>query len=462
MQSLKDTIAAISTPRGIGAIAVVRMSGNKAIDIAEKIFVPAKKEKRIQPGFAHFGNIVDPFFNNSVKKIDQVVLTFFKTPHSYTGEDVIELSCHGGLFVVQEILDLLLRSGARLAEPGEFTLRAFLNGKLDLVQAESIIDLIYAQTQKSLQLSFSQLSGVLSERFHHLKNSLKEKLSLLEIELDFSEEDIEFAGRDDIVKEIEKILQETESLIESFKFGKILREGAHIVITGKPNVGKSSILNRLLQEDRAIVSDIPGTTRDTLEESLNIEGILFKISDTAGLREAQDFIEKEGVKRTERLIRQADIILHVLDVGDNSSNNDFQDLSIRDRQKEMLIFNKIDIKNDQVVNTLENKYTGRDILKISAKTGEGFDILKNELIARVLNDKELPLDCLVSRVRHRDALIKIKEFLINAKDSLHNQLSPEFIALDLRGALNAIGEITGEVTTDDILNDIFSKFCIGK
>jgi len=462
MQSLKDTIAAISTPKGIGAIAVVRMSGANSLDIAEKIFVPNKKEKKIQHGFFYFGNIVDPFLKNSSKNIDQVILTFFKKPHSYTGEDVIEISCHGGMFVVQEILNLLLRNGARLAEPGEFTLRAFINGKFDLVQAESIIDLIYAQTQKSLQLSFSQLTGELSEKLNNLKDSLKEKLSLLEVELDFSEEDIEFADREEILTDIEIILEKTERLINSFKYGKIIREGAHIVITGKPNVGKSSILNRLLEEDRAIVSEIPGTTRDSLEESLNIEGMLFKISDTAGLRETQNFIEKEGVKRTERLIQQADIILHILDVSDKNIVNNSLHLSTQKEQKAIIVFNKIDIKKDQVVKALENKYNDQTILKISAKTGDGFDLLKKELLHLVLNDKQLPVDNIISKVRHRDALIRIKEFLLNAKKSITNQLSPEFIALDLRGALNAIGEITGEVTTDDILNDIFSKFCIGK
>jgi len=461
MKSLKDTIVAISTPRGIGAIAVVRMSGANSPEIAEKVFVPAKKEKQIQHGLACFGNIIDPLSGNSAKNLDQVVLTFFKSPQSFTGEDIVEISCHGGIYVVQEILNLLLRNGARLAEPGEFSLRAFLNGKLDLVQAESIIDLIYAQTQKSLQLSFSQLSGELSRRFNSLKQSLKEKLSLLEIELDFSEEDIEFAGRDDILKDIETILQQTDSLIDSFKFGKIIREGAHIVITGKPNVGKSSILNRMLEEDRAIVSEIPGTTRDTLEESLNIQGMLFKISDTAGLRETKDFIEKEGVKRTERLIQQADIILHIIDVSDKDNMNNTPDMVVRKQQKAVYVLNKIDLK-DNTIHFLENKYKEQLLVKISAKTGEGFDLLKKELVHLVLDEKEVPVDHIVSKIRHRDALVRIREFLLNAKQSIKDQMSPEFIALDLRGALNAIGEITGDVTSDDILNDIFSKFCIGK
>jgi len=460
--SLQDTIVAIATPRGQGAIAVIRISGQSSLPIAQKIFTPYYTGSRIRKGKVILGYITTTQ-DDAVSTIDQVILTFFSNPHSYTGEDIIEISCHGGTFIVQEIFHLILQHGARLAEPGEFTLRAFLNGKIDLVQAESVNDLINARTLSSLQLSFSQLNGGLSTDLTTLKNSLRQELALLEHELDFSEEDdIQFASRQKLFKDITTLITHINNLLQSFQFGKIIREGARIVITGKPNVGKSSILNRLLQEDRAIVSAIPGTTRDSLEESLNIDGVLFVIIDTAGLRKTTDLIEAEGVRRTENLLKTADIILHIIDSSNPDALNEPLQFTVTARQKMILVFNKIDIYQSDIVALLENIYKAYPKVKVSARTGDGFELLKKEMLDYVYKDQNFPLSQTISNVRHLNALERSRDFLHNVLKSLGEQLPPEFLAMDIRGALNCIGEITGEVTSDDIINDIFSHFCIGK
>jgi len=461
LTSLQDTITAIATPRGHGAIAVIRISGQKSLHIAQMIFTPYYTGQVIQKGKATLGYITNTQ-SDIVTNIDQVIITFYCNPHSYTGEDIIEISCHGGSFIVQEILQLILQHGARLAEPGEFTQRAFLNGKLDLVQAESVNDLINARTQSSLQLSFTQLKGGLSTDLSTLKNALRQELALLEHELDFSEEEMQFSSRQKLVKDITTFITHLNDLVQSFQFGKIIREGARIVITGKPNVGKSSILNRLLREDRAIVSEIPGTTRDSLEESLNIDGVLFVVIDTAGLRKTTDLIEAEGVRRTENLVKTADIILHIIDSSNPDALNEPLQFTVAARQKMIIVFNKIDIYKPDIVALLENIYKANPIVKLSAKTGEGFEFLKKEMLDYVLKEQNFPLSQTISNVRHLNALERCRDFLRNTLTSLDGQLPPEFIAMDIRGALNCIGEITGEVTGDDIINDIFSHFCIGK
>lgn len=463
IKSLNDTIAAISTARGVGAIAIVRLSGRESVQIADKIFKGKTKLQSIEHARAAFGKIVQRDRNavaGKEEKIDEVIVTKFQAPHSFTGEDIIEINCHGGLYVVQEILSLLLANGARLAEPGEFTKRAFINGKIDLVQAESIADIINAQTRASLQLSISQLSGKLSQKLKSMRNALKKKCALLEIELDFSEEDLEFAERDELLVDIERLLTEVNSLLNTFQFGKIIRGGAHTVLVGRPNVGKSSILNRLLEDDRAIVSDIPGTTRDSLEESLDINGVLFKITDTAGLRETKGQIEREGVKRTRKLIEDADILVYIFDATlfhQGDCLTEFEELKRKYSDKKILaVMNKIDLIDEL------DEFNSKDFLKISAKTGFGFDALEKQLVNLVLGDQDNLENTMIAKVRHRDILRRTRNFLENAKKSLSNGLSPEFVAFDLRAALDTIGELTGQVTSEEILNDIFANFCIGK
>ena len=464
--SIKDTIAAIATPRGVGAIAILRMTGDRSEAILEEFFKGTKSLSAAPP------NTIIPgyLFRTREKKetLDRVIVLKFKAPHSYTGEDIYEIHCHGGLCVVQEALSLLVENGARIAEPGEFTRRAFLNGKMDLIQAEAVAEIINAQTRESLKLSFSQHSGILSEELKALKNALIRQCSLLEIELDFSTEDIEFADRREIEKEVDETILEVERLIQSYKYGRILREGVHAVIAGRPNVGKSSILNRLLEEDRAIVTEVPGTTRDSIEESLDIDGILFKITDTAGLRETADKVEKMGVQRTMRLLENADIVLFVIDSSKELNEDDlnlFKNIdAIYTAQETQYIIacNKSDLAEKIDMTVLQQRFPSNNALKISAKTGDGFDDLKKRMKESIFGEGYDSNGIFVSKLRHKKELEKAKECLENARESLANNLSPEFISLDVRGALNHLGEITGEVTSQDILTEIFSSFCIGK
>jgi tRNA modification GTPase len=466
IHSLKDTIAAIATPRGIGAIAIVRMTGDRSEAILEKFF---KGNRKIST--AALNTIIPGYLYRTREKeeiLDRVLVLKFKAPHSYTGEDVMEIHCHGGLCVVQEALNLLLENGARLAEPGEFTQRAFLNGKMDLVQAEAVEEVINAQTRESLKLSFSQHRGILSEKLKELKDALIRQSALLEMELDFSTEDIEFADREEIKKQVAAAIYEVERLIQSYRFGRILREGVHTVIAGRTNVGKSSILNRLLEEERAIVTDVPGTTRDSIEESLDIEGILFKITDTAGLRETTDKVEEIGVQRTMRLLENADIVLFVVDGSKELDGADltlFKNINAICRAQEtrfIIACNKSDLAEKIDVVALQQRFSSNNALKISAKTGDGFDNLKRRMRESIFGEEYDTNAILISKQRHKNELEKAKECLVNARESLKNNLSPEFISLDVRGALNHIGEITGEVTSQDILREIFSSFCIGK
>ncbi len=460
MNSINDTIAAIATPPGKGAIAVLRISGKKSVEITQAIFTSKLNLQHVQPGRVVYGKIT----NNSSQRelIDTVLVTPFRAPHSYTGEDVVEISCHGSPYITFEILHLLLQNGARAAEPGEFTKRAFINGKLDLLQAESVADIINAQTRASRKQSQAQLSGVLSEKILSLKEQLKKQLVLLEIELDFSDEDIEFADRIKVGEHIEQLVQEISKLLHSFEYGKVLREGVHIVLAGKPNVGKSSVLNRLLQEDRAIVSETPGTTRDVIEESLDINGILFKVSDTAGLRLTRDEIESQGVNRTKRMLKNADIILFIIDSSKPINQEDEEALQmIRSisQEKYILVKNKIDLPSAKITNEFELQFD--TTCAISAKTGEGFDRLENTLTS-MMGLYDIESNIVINKARHRDALFRTQDFLNHAQSSLQKNLSPEYISLDIRAALNALAELAGEVTTDDILNDIFSSFCVGK
>lgn len=454
-----DTIVAVATPPGRSAIAVIRVSGSDSVAAINDLFksktdLSSAPTNRVMVGY---------FYRNEkhLEPIDQVMVCKFVAPHSYTGEDVVEISCHGNVLIVQMIIQVLLDRGIRLAEAGEFTKRAFLNGKMDLMQAEAIADIINSQTAASLNQAQRQQNRELSKHLSTLKEKLKRLLILLETELDFSEEE-QFADRGELVDLIEIALQQIENLASGFRYGKIVREGIHAVLVGRPNVGKSSILNRLLEEDRAIVSTVPGTTRDTIEEPLDIQGYLFKITDTAGLRHTNDQVEQLGVQRSFAALDKADVILMVIDAADGYVDEDeciLQSIKSQSKQPVILLINKIDLKSGSVPQI--NVDGLQEILKISAKTGEGFRELEQALL-RFYRQSSEQTSVAINKARHLEALLRTKTDLQNARNSLQSGLSAEFLALDIRSALDHLGQLTGEVTTDEILNDIFSAFCVGK
>lgn len=460
MPSENHTIAAVSTPRGKSGIAVIRMSGPESKTIIQKLFDPPEKISSPQSHQVYQGWIAE-----KGEKIDQVMVSFFLSPRSYTREDVVEISCHGSPFLTKRILELLINQGARLAQPGEFTKRSFLNGKMDLSQAEAVADLIHAKTEASRRVALYQLEGNLSRKLSEFSQQLMQACSFLELELDFAEEDIEFTSWEDIKKMIDNTDCELKKFLESFERGRLCREGVRMAIIGSPNVGKSSILNCLVEKERAIVTEVAGTTRDTIEDVLDIEGILFTITDTAGLREVQDPVEKEGVRRAEKALDDADIVLLVVDGSKPLSKGDKRIVGrIKEKEKNLLgIINKSDLKQKVTVRELKKLIDAETVLSVSAlkKTGINtlIDSLKHEVISGDLPEEG---ELLLTRERHRQAIIRTREHLHQALQARNNNMSQEFIAFDLRQALEALGEISGQKTTDDILDFIFSEFCVGK
>ncbi|MDZ7314544.1 MAG: tRNA uridine-5-carboxymethylaminomethyl(34) synthesis GTPase MnmE [candidate division KSB1 bacterium] len=453
-----DTIAAIATPPGIGAISIIRVSGPSSIDKIASVFRASKSLIEAEERRMLYGKIIDP---RDKQEIDRVLVVKFIAPHSYTGEDMVEIHCHGSRLITSEIMRILVESGIRPACPGEYSLRAFLNGKIDLVQAEAVADVIQAQTKAALKASQRQLEGELSKHLNAIKNDLKDTVALLELSLDFSEEDITFIQANDLKTRIEKSLESIKSLLKGFRYGKILREGLIVVLTGKPNVGKSSILNKLLQKERAIVSDIPGTTRDSIEEWIDINGYLIRIIDTAGIWGAQGVLEQKAKDRTLKAVQNADLVLFITD---GSSELDSEDLQALKQIEEkyngtiILIRNKADLGLAALNERILQKFDGA--LVISAKTGEGFENLEKRILAQIA---ELPHeDEIICNDRHYEELLKAKSELENALEALERSLSEEFLAVHLKGALSCLGRITGEVTVDEILDHIFSRFCIGK
>lgn len=450
--SLEDTITAIATPAGVGAIAIIRISGKNAIPVADTIFKGKGRIAEASSHTIHYGRIL----SNQDEFIDDVLLSVFKAPNSYTGEDVVEISCHGNPLVAQKIIEQILKNNVRIAEPGEFTKRAFLNNKIDLAQAEAVIDVITSRSEASLRGARNQLDGILSKNLNHFRQSLLDILSYLELELDFAEEDIEFVARNELSQKIHSLIINITGLMNTYSFGKVIRDGVNVAIVGKPNVGKSSLLNYLLKESRAIVSHIPGTTRDVIREEISIDGILFRLFDTAGIRVSDDLIEIEGVKRSNEVIIQADIVLFVSDVEQGYSTDIFNQLcQLNAQDKTVKVINKIDLgTNEQFP----------DAIKISAITGQGIEILLQELKKKAVGAAASYSEktALVTNIRHYNCLKSALDGLSNAYCSVENGLSGEFIAVDLRAAANSLGEIIGEVTSEDILNNIFSQFCIGK
>ena len=448
--SLEDTITAVATPNGVGAISIIRLSGNKAIEAANVVFRGKKVVSEMNTHTVHYGKIVD----QNGEFVDDVVLTLFKSPHSYTGEDVIELSTHGNPLISQKIIEIFINQGVRIAEPGEFTKRAFLNNRIDLAQAEAVIDIINSRSDASLKGSRNQLDGLLSQNVAVLRQSLLDTLSFLELELDFAEEDIKFIANEELLTKINAIIKRIDDLLTSYKFGKVVRDGVNVAIVGKPNVGKSSLLNYLLKESRAIVSHIPGTTRDIIKEEISIDGILFKLHDTAGIRTSDDTIEIEGVRRSNEAVKNSDMVLFVSDVEQGFSKELYDELlQLTNKERIIHVTNKIDLVKG-------GNWNG---ISVSAVTGQGMNELTVEIKKHAFGDNSYSeKSAIVSNIRHYSCLGMAKESLVSAINAINHNLSGEFIAIDIRKSLDSLGEIVGEVTSDDVLNNIFSKFCIGK
>ncbi len=460
---LNDTICALSTAPGMGAIAVIRLSGPASFDVISQVFKPAEKKLDIRTSASHtihFGII-----GSGISILDEVLISLFRAPHSYTGEDVIEISCHGSVYIQQKIIELLVASGLRLATPGEFTLRAFMNRKLDLSQAEAVADLISSHSGSSHDLAIQQMRGGFSKKINTLRQSLLEFTSLIELELDFSEEHMIFADRDDLRVLLDQIETELGHLVASFSMGNVIKNGIPVAIIGKPNVGKSTLLNAILNEEKAIVSEIPGTTRDAIEDTIVIGGYSFRFIDTAGLRAAEDKIETIGIERTWEKIGEATIILYVFDVTQQSfsdvmeSLSEFREITADKSRNLILIGNKMD-----KLKTLPKgfkDFVEHETIFVSGKRKENINQVADHL-QKVVEHANLSDKTIISNSRHYEALHKALGSITNVRAGLRIGISPDLLTTDIRKALYHLGEITGEVTTDEILGAIFSRFCIGK
>ena len=462
-----DTICAIATAAGQGAIAVIRVSGPNAISVGDKIFVAGGKGKTLatqKGGTTHFGVLKD-----EEEIVDEVVISLNKKPYSYTGEDSIEISCHGSTFIQQKILQLLVKNGVKLAAPGEFTQRAFMNGKMDLSQAEAVADLIASSSAASHKIAINQIRGGFSDELNHLRDRLIEFISLIELELDFSEEDVEFVDRKRLQELLNEIKDKVDGLIKSFKLGNVIKNGVPVAIIGEPNVGKSTLLNALFNEEKAIVSEIAGTTRDAIEDVLNIGGILFRFVDTAGLRKTNDKIERLGIKKTAQKIQQANLIILMVEAANNWKDISNQvkytidDFNIDNRQLIVLI-NKIDKTKmkDADIDNLKEVFPETNFVLASAKHKTNIEELTNILKKTYDVQSISESDVIVSNTRHFEALQQAFEALDRVEEGLQNGITGDFLAMDIRQVLHYIGEITGTISTDEILGNIFGSFCIGK
>jgi tRNA modification GTPase len=452
-----DTIVALATPPGVGAIGVIRLSGNKSIHIVNTLF-PAKDLYQQPSHTLHVG-----LLRKDAEVLDEVVLSLYKSPRSYTGEDVVEISCHGSPYIQQKIIEACVIKGARLAKPGEFTQRAFLNGKLDLTQAEAVADLIASNTQAAQKSALTNIKGGFSHSLKALRDQLLQFSALIELELDFSQEDVEFADRTQLKHLVHDARKQTINLIQSFRLGNVIRNGVSVAIIGKPNAGKSTLLNSLLNEDRAIVSDIPGTTRDTIEEVINIDGILFRLIDTAGIRNnVRDVIETFGIEKSMQKMKQADLVLYLFDVNEITPD-ELKSLSEEMDQQQLhflLVGNKVDLYEEMRSREKFSSVSG--IIFIAAKSHLHLEVLKERMVDMVLKDTVRTENVIVTNARHYHALLKVNEALNDVAEGLKNKISGDLLALDIRRCLQYLGEITGEITNEDQLDYIFSKFCIGK
>lgn len=448
------TIAAISTPVGHGGIGIVRVSGADALDIINKVFVP-KTKGQIKPYSLKFGNIVD----ETGKVLDQVLISFFKAPKTYTGEDICEVNCHGGLIVTKQILDLLLRNGATLAEPGEFTKRAFLNGKIDLTQAEAVIDLINSKSSKENSVSLKQLEGFLGEKINDIKKDIIDLLVDIEANIDYPEYDIEDVRREKIIEVLNNSIIKIEKLEKTFESGKILREGVNTAIIGKPNVGKSSLLNALLRENRAIVTEIAGTTRDTIEEYVTIKGIPLKLIDTAGIRDTDDVVEHIGIEKSKKAILDAELVLLLLDATSEITDEDKDLIEMIQDKNHIILINKIDAGNKVSRSILNDD----NIIEISVKNGNGLAELEDKIEELFnMNGLESDENVMITNSRHQALIINAKNGIKNALNSVNMGIPLDMISIDIQEAIQKLGEITGETVSEEVISGIFAKFCLGK
>jgi tRNA modification GTPase len=454
--SFHDTIVALATPPGVGAIGVIRVSGSKTIDLVNGIF-KGKNLTKVPSHTIAYGTIRD----DKQAIIDEVLVSVFKGPNSYTKEDVIEISSHGSPFILQKLIELILDKGARLAKPGEFTQRAFINGRFDLAQAEAVADLISSENSAMQQTAMKQMRGGFSDEIKMLRERLVHFASMIELELDFAEEDVEFADRkalNDLLWEIE---DKINPLIDSFSWGNVIKNGVPVVIAGKPNAGKSTLLNALLNEQRAIVSDIEGTTRDTIEDQITIQGITFRFIDTAGLRNTTDAIESIGVKKAHEKLKEASLILYLIDLNKTDINDVHDQLvPIMESQTPFVVIgNKVDLLTEEELGKWQERHP---VIPLSAYGLHGIENLKNHLVTRVKENKVEANQTVITNSRHYQALAKTIEGIRKVRLAVADGVTGDFLAMDIREALDHLGEITGEVTTDDLLDNIFSKFCIGK
>ena len=456
---LFDTIAAISTPRGEGGIGIIRISGDKSFEILDKIF--KKKNPNHYLGFYKFnyGFIID-----NDKIVDEVMIVRMRAPKTYTCEDVVEINCHGGYFVSEKVLEIVLKNGARHAEAGEFTKRAFMNGRIDLSQAEAVMDIIQGKTEKSISLSLDQLRGDLKEKIKHLKTALLDITAHVNVVLDYPEEGIDEPLPAHLRDNLENVYDEINRLIESYNKGKKIKEGIKTAIIGKPNVGKSTLLNSLLKEERAIVTHVPGTTRDIIEEVISIKGIPLVLADTAGIRETEDIVENIGVEKSKEIIEKSDLILLVLDASRELEKNDYEIIELirENGKKAILLLNKIDLERKIEMKKLNE--ISNDILEISAKEEKGMEEMEEKIYSFILEEEveDSSEKLIITNIRHKSALDKTKTAIDNIFETIDTGMPMDLISVDLKEALDSLSEITGEISSEDILDHVFSNFCVGK
>ncbi len=464
-----DTIAAISTPNGESGIGIVRISGPKTLEIAQEVFKDKNLcDAKINDFFshtAHYGYVIDP---ESREKIDEVILVLMKKPKTYTREDVVEFNCHGGILSLRKVLETVINCGARVAEPGEFTKRAFLNGRIDLSQAEAVIDLIQSKTERSMISSIAQLEGNLKDKIINLQDKVAVIAAEIEAPMDFPDQDIEELDSEEIQNRIKNILEEVSSLLDTLDYGKILKEGIDTVIVGKANVGKSSLFNSLLRENRAIVTHLPGTTRDTIEELINIRGIAFKITDTAGFKAPENVIEKISLERMRKFLDKADLILTMFDASTPLSDEDMKVIReiyrAKERNKKVIIIeNKIDLEEKMEKQKLFELLKIEEDIKISLKEQSGMEQLEEELVKTAFNGVAIPKNgVIINNIRQANALKKAKQGLTHILEGIKKKMPHDILTVDLKDVLDFLGEITGDSISDEIIHNIFSRFCIGK
>lgn len=455
-----STIAAISTAPGVGGIGIIRLSGEKAFNIIEKIFIPKNKNKEIKGYTFKYGNIINPKTN---EVLDEVLVSYFIKPHSYTMENMCEINSHGGNIVMQNILEVCLENGAELAEPGEFTKRAFLNGRIDLSQAESIIDIINSKTKKESKASLKQLEGFLSKKIKSIRKEIMDVMVDIEADIDYPEYDIEEITENKVDNMLKAVEKELINLKNTFDNGKIIKDGIKVAIVGKPNAGKSSLLNGLLKEERAIVSKYKGTTRDSIEELMNIDGIPIKIIDTAGIREASDEIEKIGIKRSKEIADNADLLIAIFDISANIDEEDMEIIDLIRDKKSIIVLNKIDLIEENINIDSRISDLNKKIIKISALTQDGIEKISKTIVEMFkINEINIDDEIIVTNTRHKNLINKALNSTENAQISLENKMPMDIVAIEIKNILEDLGEITGEDVSENIINEIFAKFCLGK